>query len=148
MKLYNTLTKTKEIFKPIIDGKVSMYVCGPTVYNYIHVGNARPVVVFDVLRRYFNYKGYEVDYLVNFTDIDDKMINKSIEENKTVKEIAEKFINEYYEDANNLNVNEKDTIHPKATEHILEIIDFINGLEEKEFAYNVDGNVYFDVSKV
>ena len=148
MRLYNTLTKMKEEFIPLNDKKVSMYVCGPTVYNYIHVGNARPIVVFDVLRRYLNFKGYEVDYLVNFTDIDDKMINKSIEENKTVKEIAEKFIVEYYEDANNLNVNEKNTFHPKATEHIEDIIDFIKKLEEDEFAYNVDGNVYFDVSKV
>lgn len=148
MKLYNTLTRKKEEFKPISDKKVTMYVCGPTVYNFIHVGNARPLVVFDALRRYLTYKGYEVDYLVNFTDIDDKMINKAIEEDKTVKEIAEKFIKEYYVDTENLNINEKDTKHPKATEHISDIIKFIKELENKEYAYNVDGNVYFNINKL
>lgn len=148
MRLYNTLTRKKEEFKPISDKKVTMYVCGPTVYNFIHVGNARPLVAFDALRRYLTYKGYEVDYLVNFTDIDDKMINKAIEEDKTVKEIAEKFIKEYYVDTENLNINEKDTKHPKATEHISDIIKFIKELENKEYAYNVDGNVYFNISKL
>lgn len=148
LKLYNTLTRKKEEFKPINEEKITMYVCGPTVYNFIHVGNARPLVVFDALRRYFNYKGHKVEYLVNFTDIDDKMINKAIEEDKTVKEIAEKFIKEYYVDTENLLINEEDTIHPKATEHIKDIIKFIKELEEKEYAYNVDGNVYFDISKL
>ena len=102
MKLYNTLTRKKEEFKPIKQDKVTIYVCGPTVYNYIHVGNARPLVVFDVLRRYLEYKNYTVDYLVNFTDIDDKLINKANEEGTTVKEIAEKFIDEYLKDAKGL----------------------------------------------
>lgn len=148
MKLYNTLTKKKEEFKPIKDGKVTMYVCGPTVYNYIHVGNARPLVVFDTLRRYLLYRGYEVEYLVNFTDIDDKMINKANEEGRTVKEIAEKFIKEYFEDAKNLNINEEKTNHPKATEHINEIIDFVEELINKGYAYSVSGDVYFDVNKL
>ncbi|WP_066496445.1 cysteine--tRNA ligase [Abyssisolibacter fermentans] len=148
MKLFNTLTRKKEEFKPINENKVTMYVCGPTVYNYIHVGNARPLVVFDVVRRYLQHKGYEVDYIVNFTDIDDKLIIKANEENTTVKEIAEKFIEEYLTDARNLNVKEDETKHPKATENIQDIIEFIKALEEKDVAYNVNGNVYFDVSKV
>ena len=143
MKLYNTLTRKKEEFKPIEDGKVTMYVCGPTVYNYMHVGNARPLVVFDTLRRYFKYIGYEVKYLVNFTDIDDKMIKKAEEENTTVKKIADRFIDEYHIDADGLLLDESGTIHPRATEHIDEIIDFIQGLIDSGSAYNVDGNVYF-----
>lgn len=146
MKLYNTLTRKKEEFKPIEDGKVTMYVCGPTVYNYMHVGNARPLVVFDTLRRYFKYVGYEVKYLVNFTDIDDKMIKKAEEENTTVKKIADRFIDEYHIDADGLLLDEAGTIHPRATEHIEEIIDFIQGLIDSGSAYNVDGNVYFNVS--
>jgi len=146
MKLYNTLTRKKEEFKPIEDGKVTMYVCGPTVYNYMHVGNARPLVVFDTLRRYFKYIGYEVKYLVNFTDIDDKMIKKAEEENTTVKKIADRFIDEYHIDADGLLLDEAGTIHPRATEHIEEIIDFIQGLIDSGSAYNVDGNVYFNVS--
>lgn len=146
MKLYNTLTRKKEEFKPIEDGKVTMYVCGPTVYNYMHVGNARPLVVFDTLRRYFKYVGYEVKYLVNFTDIDDKMIKKAEEENTTVKKIADRFIDEYHIDADGLLLDEAGTIHPRATEHIEEIIDFIQGLIDSSSAYNVDGNVYFNVS--
>ncbi|MTI69876.1 MAG: cysteine--tRNA ligase [Firmicutes bacterium] len=148
MKLYNTLTGKKEEFKPINDKKVTMYVCGPTVYNYIHVGNARPFVVFDVLRRYFKFKGYEVDYLLNFTDIDDKMIERANEEGKTVKEVADKYIKEYLEDANNLMLKEDETKHPKATEHIKDIIDFIKELENKGYAYSVNGNVYFDIGKL
>ena len=147
MKLYNTLTRKKEEFKPMNKEKITMYVCGPTVYNYIHVGNARPLVVFDVLRRYFKYKGYKVDYLVNFTDIDDKMIQKANDENKTVREIADKFIEEYYHDAKNLGLLEGETIHPRATENIDEIINFIKTLERKGFAYSSNGNVYFDISK-
>lgn len=147
MKLYNTLTRKKQEFKPIEEGKVTMYVCGPTVYNYIHVGNARPLVVFDTLRRYFKYKGYEVKYLVNFTDIDDKMIKKANEEGRTVKEIADRYIGEYFKDAKGLLLDEENTIHPRATEHIDEIIEFIKGLENKNCAYNVGGNVYFDITK-
>ncbi|WP_069651011.1 cysteine--tRNA ligase [Caloranaerobacter ferrireducens] len=148
MKLYNTLTRTKEEFKPIDSDKVTMYVCGPTVYNYIHVGNARPLVVFDVLRRYFEYKGYDVDYIVNFTDIDDKMIKKANEEGTTVKEVADRFINEYFIDAKGLLLKEETTSHPRATEYISDIIEFIKGLEEKGYAYSVNGNVYFDTTKM
>jgi cysteinyl-tRNA synthetase len=147
MKLYNSLTRTKEDFEPLYNNEVRMYVCGPTVYNYIHVGNARPMVIFDTLRRYFLYKGYDVKYVVNFTDIDDKMIKRAQEENTTVKEIAEKYIEEFLKDSKALNIYEEKTIHPKATENITEIIEFIKSLEEKGFAYNVNGNVYFDISK-
>ncbi len=147
MKLYNSLTRQKEEFKPLEDNIVKMYVCGPTVYNYIHIGNARPMVIFDTLRRYFLYKGYEVKYVVNFTDIDDKMIKKAQEQNTTVKEIADKYIKEFLKDSKGLNILEEETIHPKATENISEIIKFIQELEEKGFAYNVNGNVYFDISK-
>ena len=147
MELYNSLTRQKEEFKPLKDNIVKMYVCGPTVYNYIHVGNARPMVIFDTLRRYFLYKGYDVKYVVNFTDIDDKLIKKAKEKDTTVKEIADKYINEFLIDSKGLNVYEEKTIHPKATENIGEIIKFIKGLEEKGFAYNIDGNVYFDISK-
>ncbi|WP_077368867.1 cysteine--tRNA ligase [Anaerosalibacter sp. Marseille-P3206] len=147
MKLYNTLTKKKVDFVPNEDGKVTMYVCGPTVYNYIHVGNARPLVVFDTFRRYLKYSGYEVKYLVNFTDIDDKMIKKANEEGTTVRAIADKFIEEFFVDSNGLLIDEKDTIHPRATDNIRQIIEFIEGLIEKDAAYNVNGNVYFDISK-
>src|SRR6056297_1715211 len=147
MKLYNSLTRTKEEFKPLEDNIVKMYVCGPTVYNYIHVGNARPMVIFDALRRYFLYKGYDVKYVVNFTDIDDKMIKKDQKENTTIKKIADKYIKEFLKDSNGLNIHEEKTIHPRATENIGEIISFIKKLEEKGFAYNIDGNVYFDISK-
>ena len=147
MRLYNSLSRKKEEFKSIRPNEVTMYVCGPTVYNYIHVGNARPFVVFDVLRRYFEYKGYSVKYLVNFTDIDDKMIKKANEEGTTVREIGERFIEEYHVDAQGLMLQEDKTHHPKATEHIDEIIDFINGLIDEGYAYAVDGDVYFDVSK-
>lgn len=148
MKLYNTLTRQKEEFIPLMPNKVKMYVCGPTVYNYIHVGNARPAVIFDTLRRYFKYKGYEVIYVVNFTDIDDKLINKALEENTTVKELAEKYIREYLTDVKGLNILVDETINPRATEHIGGIIKFIKALEEKGYAYNIDGNVYFDTTKI
>lgn len=147
MKLYNTLTRKKEVFKPVDPKKVTMYVCGPTVYNFIHVGNARPQVVFDTLRRYFEYKDLEVEYLVNFTDIDDKLIKKAIEEDKTVKEIADKYIEEFKKDAKGLLIKEESTRHPRATEHISEMIDFISKLIEKSFAYESNGDVYFDISK-
>lgn len=148
MKIYNTLTRKKEEFVPIEPGVVKMYVCGPTVYNYIHVGNARPFVVFDTLKRYFQYKGMEVKYVQNFTDIDDKLITQSIEEGVTVKEIAEKYIDEYMTDAKGLNIDEASIIHPKATETMDEIIGFIKDLEDAGYAYAVNGNVYFEVSKV
>lgn len=148
MKIYNTLTRKKEEFVPIEPGVVKMYVCGPTVYNYIHVGNARPFVVFDTLKRYFQYKGLEVKYVQNFTDIDDKLITQSIEEGITVKEIAEKYIEEYMTDAKGLNIDEASIIHPKATETMDEIIGFIKDLEDAGYAYAVNGNVYFEVSKV
>lgn len=146
MKLYNTLTREKEEFVPIEEGKVTMYVCGPTVYDYIHVGNARPLVVFDTLRRYFIYRGYDVKYVVNFTDIDDKIINKANKEGVTAKEIANKYIEAFLEDAKGLNLYEDNTIHPRATEFIDHIIKFIEGLIEKGAAYNVDGNVYFNIN--
>lgn len=145
MKLYNTLTRKKEEFIPIEEGKVSMYTCGPTVYDYIHVGNARPMVVFDTLRRFFKYKGYEVKYIVNFTDIDDKVINKANEENTSYKEIADRYIKAFMEDAEGLNIYEEETIHPRATEFIKPMVDFIQGLIDKKAAYNVDGNVYFNI---
>lgn len=147
MKLYNSLKRTKEEFVPISDKEVNMYVCGPTVYNYIHVGNARPLVVFDTFRRYLKYKGYKVNYVVNFTDIDDKLIRRAIEEESTVKEIADKYIAEYLKDSRGLNVDEDDTIHPRATENIEEIISYVKRLIEKGYAYESNGDVYFDVSK-
>jgi len=146
MKLYNTLTRKKEEFKPIEENKVRMYSCGPTVYNYFHIGNARPFIIFDTLRRYFEYRGYEVNFVQNFTDIDDKMIKKANEENITVKELADKFIAEYFIDSKGLGIKEA-TVHPKATENIDAIIDIINKLIEKGYAYEVNGDVYFRVKK-
>lgn len=145
MKLYNTLTRKKEEFIPVVEGQVSMYTCGPTVYNYIHVGNARPMVIFDTLRRFFIYKGYDVKYVVNFTDIDDKIINRANEENTTFKEIADRYIEAFMENAKGLNIYEEKTIHPKATEFIQPMIQFIEALIEKGAAYNVEGNVYFNI---
>jgi len=146
MKLYNTLTRQKEEFKPIVPNEVSMYSCGPTVYNYFHIGNARPFIIFDTLRRYFEYKGYKVKFIQNFTDIDDKMIKRANEEGITVKELADRFIAEYFKDAKGLGIKEA-TVHPKATENIDAIIELIKKLEEKGFAYNVDGDVYFSTKK-
>ena len=131
MKLYNTLTRRKEEFKPIKDGEVTMYVCGPTVYDYIHVGNARPMVVFDTLRRYFIYKGYNVKYVVNFTDIDDKIINRANEAGITTEEVADKYIKAFMEDAKGLNLYQEKTLHPRATEYIDHMIKFIEKLIEK-----------------
>lgn len=147
MKLYNTISRKKEEFIPIEKDKIKMYVCGPTVYNYIHIGNARPLVVFDTFRRYLEYKGYKVDYVVNFTDIDDKIINKAIEEKISTKELSEKYIEEYLRDSKNLNVKEESTIHPKATEHIEDIIEFVKKLIELGYAYESQGDVYFSVNK-
>lgn len=145
MKLYNSLTRSKDDFIPVAEGRVNMYNCGPTVYNYIHVGNARPLVVFDTLRRFFIYKGYDVKFVVNFTDIDDKLINKANEEGVTVKDIAERYIEAFMEDGIGLNLYDYATINPKATDHINQIIDFIDGLIKKGAAYDVDGNVYFRI---
>ncbi len=146
MKVFNTLTAKKEEFVPIKEGEVSIYACGPTVYNFFHIGNARMFVVFDTLRRYFEYLGYKVNFVQNFTDIDDKMIKKANEENTTVKAIAEKYIGEYFTDAKGLNIKEA-TYHPKATENIDAIIGIISALIEKGFAYEVEGDVYFEVEK-
>jgi cysteinyl-tRNA synthetase len=145
MKLFNSLTRTKEEFVPLVEGQVSMYNCGPTVYNFIHVGNARPLVTFDTLRRYFIYKGYDVRFVLNFTDIDDKLINKAREENITVKEVADRYIEAFKEDAGALGIYQYNTINPKATDYISQMVDFIKALEEKGAAYEVDGNVYFSI---
>lgn len=147
IKIYNTLKGTLEEFIPTINGEVSMYVCGPTVYNYIHIGNARPVIFFDTVRRYFEYKGYKVKYVSNFTDVDDKMINKANEEGITLKEVADKYISAFLEDTGKLNLKEEGMIRPKATEHIGEMIKIIKELEAKGFAYMSQGDVYFNVEK-
>ncbi|OPJ54917.1 cysteine--tRNA ligase [Alkalithermobacter paradoxus] len=146
MKLYNTLTRQKEEFIPIEEGKVKMYVCGPTVYNYFHIGNARPFIMFDTLRRYLEYRGYEVTYVQNFTDVDDKIINKANEEGITSQEVADKYIKEYFVDADALGIK-RATVHPRVTENINEIIEFIKDLESKGIAYEVNGDVYFDTKK-
>ncbi len=145
MKLFNSLTRTKEEFVPIVEGQVSMYNCGPTVYNFIHVGNARPLVTFDTLRRYFIYKGYDVNFVLNFTDIDDKLINKAKEENITVKEVADRYIEAFKEDAGALHIYDYNTVNPKATDYISQMVDFIKALQEMDAAYEVDGNVYFSI---
>jgi cysteinyl-tRNA synthetase len=143
MKLYNTLTRKKEEFVPIEDGKVKMYVCGPTVYNYIHIGNARPYVTFDTVRRYMEYKGYEVTYVQNFTDVDDKIIKKANEENTTMEVISNRYIEECFRDADGLNVK-RASYHPRVTEEMDYIIEMISNLIEKGHAYEDNGTVYFD----
>jgi len=145
MEIYNTLTRKKEKFVPREEGKVGIYVCGPTTYNYIHIGNARPLVFFDTVRRYFRYKGYQVKYIQNFTDIDDKIINRALEEKADPLKLAERFVAEYFLDADALNVERAD-VHPRVTEHINEIVALIARLLEKGNAYVVEGNVYFDVT--
>lgn len=146
MKIYNTMSRRKEEFVPIEEGKARIYVCGPTVYNYIHIGNARPMVVFDTLRRYLEYRGYKVKYVQNFTDVDDKIINKAKEEGVTAPEISEKYIREYFDDADALNVRRAD-VHPKVSETIPEIIEFVQTLIDKGFAYEADGDVYFSTRR-
>lgn len=146
MRIYNTLTRKKEEFKPIEEGKARIYVCGPTVYNYFHIGNARPFVVFDTLRKYLEYRGYKVKFVQNFTDVDDKIINKAREEGVTAPEISEKYIAEYFKDAAALNVKKAD-VHPKVSEHIPEIIDFVSTLIDRGYAYEVNGDVYFSTRK-
>ncbi len=145
MRLYNTLTKRKEEFVPLHEGEVRMYSCGPTVYDYFHIGNARPFIIFDTLRRYLEYKGYKVLFVQNFTDIDDKMIKRANEEGITVKELGDRFINEYFKDADALGIK-RATFHPRATQHIGDMIALIGKLIEKGVAYEVNGNVYFDTS--
>ena len=146
MKIFNTLTRQKDEFKPITDGVVKIYACGPTVYNYIHIGNARPLCVFDVLRRYLEWRGYKVEFVQNFTDIDDKLIKKANEEGITVPEVAERYIKEFKIDAEGLNIREA-TVHPRATENIDEIQRIISELVEKGYAYTSGGDVYFRAKK-
>lgn len=147
IKIYNTLTGHLDEFKPLKENEVSMYVCGPTVYNYIHIGNTRPAVFFDTVRRYFEYRGYKVNYVQNFTDVDDKMINKANEENITVKEVADRYIKAYFEDTSKLNLKEEGMTRPKATENIDGMIEIISSLIEKGYAYESNGDVYFEVDK-
>lgn len=146
MRLFNSLTRQKEEFVPIVPGEVKMYVCGPTVYNYFHIGNGRTFIIFDTIRRYLEYRGYKVTFIQNFTDIDDKMINRANVEGITVKELGDKFINEYYQDADGLKVK-RATINPRATEYIDEVISFVKDLIDRGFAYEVDGDVYFSTKK-
>lgn len=146
MRIFNTMTRQKEEFIPNNPDEVKIYACGPTVYNYIHIGNARPLCVFDVLRRYLEYKGYNVKFVQNFTDVDDKIIKRANEEGITFEEVSKKYIEEFWIDANGLNFK-KASVHPKATENIDEIINIIKTLEEKGYAYAVDGDVYFRTLK-
>ena len=146
MKLYNTMSKSKEEFVPLEEGKVRMYVCGPTVYNFIHIGNARPMIVFDTVRRYFEYKGYDVNFVTNFTDVDDKIIKKAIEEGVTADEISKRYIAECKKDMEGLNVKPA-TTHPLATEEIGGMIELIQTLIEKGYAYAKNGTVYFRARK-
>ena len=146
MKVYNTLTRKKEELVPIVPGQISMYVCGPTVYNFFHIGNARPLVVFDTMRKYLEYRGYKVKYVQNFTDVDDKIINRAKEEGITAPEVSEKYIKEYFEDTKALNVRKAD-VHPKVSEHIPDIIEFVQDLIDKGYAYEADGDVYFSTRK-
>ncbi len=146
MRIYNTLTRKKEEFIPMNKDEVKMYSCGPTVYDYFHIGNARPFIIFDTMRRYLEYSGYKVKFVQNFTDVDDKMIKRANAEGITVKELGDRFIKEYFEDAQALGIHPA-TVHPKATENIDAIIDIIKKLEDNGYAYNVDGNVYFSTKK-
>jgi len=146
MRIFNTMTRQKEEFIPNNPDEVKIYACGPTVYNYIHIGNARPLCVFDVLRRYLEYRGYNVKFVQNFTDVDDKIIKRANEEGITFEEVSKKYIEEFWTDANGLNFK-KASVHPKATENIDEIINIIKTLEEKGYAYAVDGDVYFRTLK-
>lgn len=144
MKIYNTLTRQKEEFIPLDPKEIKMYVCGPTVYNYIHIGNARPYIIFDTVRRYFEYKGYKVNYVQNFTDVDDKIIKRANEENTTAIEIVEKYIAETLKDADGLNIK-RAVVHPRVTQEMPAIISMIQTLMDKGFAYEVNGTVYFDI---
>ncbi len=143
MKVYNTLTRQKEEFVPMEEGKVKMYVCGPTVYDFIHIGNARPYVVFDTVRRYLEYKGYDVTYVQNFTDVDDKIINRANKENTTMQAISDKYIEEAFHDADGLNVR-RATVHPRVTQEMDGIIEMVQTLIDKGFAYEDKGTVYYN----
>ncbi|MCL2486418.1 MAG: cysteine--tRNA ligase, partial [Oscillospiraceae bacterium] len=145
MKLFNTLTRQKEDFVPLEPGKVRLYACGPTVYNLIHIGNSRPLVVFDTFRRYLEWRGYEVNFVQNFTDIDDKIINRAKDEGTDYKTVSEKYIEEFWTDSNGLGVREA-TVHPKATECVADIIELIEALIEKGHAYPAGGDVYFETA--
>ena len=142
MKIYNTLSRRKEEFKPLEEGKVKMYVCGPTVYNLIHIGNARPMIVFDTVRRYLEYKGYDVNYVSNFTDVDDKIIKKAIEEGVTAEEISKRYIEECKKDMAGMNIKPA-TTHPLATKEIDGMISMIQTLVDKGYAYEKNGTVYY-----
>ena len=146
MKVYNTLTRKKEELVPIDKEELKMYVCGPTVYNYIHIGNARPFVVFDTMRKYLKYRGQNVKYVQNFTDVDDKIIRRAKEENISALEVGEKYIAAYYEDVKALNIEPAD-VHPRVTETMPEIIAFVQGLIEKGMAYEKNGDVYYRTRK-
>ena len=146
MKIYNTLTRSKQELKTVKEGEVGIYACGPTVYNFIHIGNARPLCVFDVLRRYLEWRGYKVNFVQNFTDIDDKLIKKANEEGITVPEVAERYIGEFWTDVKGMNIREA-TVHPRATENIDAILSIIEKLVEKGFAYAANGDVYFRAKK-
>ncbi|MEE8844445.1 MAG: cysteine--tRNA ligase [Lentilactobacillus sunkii] len=146
LQIFNTLTRKKEKFEPITPGVVKMYVCGPTVYNYIHIGNARSAIAFDTVRRYLEYRGYKVKYVSNIPGVDDKMINAARENHTTVEAIADKYINAFMQDTAALNIS-SDVIHPRATQNIPEIIDFVKTLVDKGYAYNVDGDVYYRARK-
>ena len=146
MKIFNTLTRNKEELIPIKEGEFKIYACGPTVYNFIHIGNARPLCVFDVMRRYLEYRGNKVNFVQNFTDIDDKIIRRANEEGVTFKDISEKYIEEFWVDAKGMNIREA-TTHPKATENIGEIIDIVSALIDKGYAYEANGDVYFSTKK-
>lgn len=146
MKIFNTMSRRKEEFISVDPNEVKIYACGPTVYNFIHIGNARPLCVFDVLRRYLEYRGYNVKFVQNFTDVDDKIIKRANEENSTFEEISEKYIKEFWTYAHGLNFKDA-TVHPKATENIDEIIEIIKTLEEKGYAYAIDGDVYYRTLK-
>ncbi|RAV10235.1 cysteine--tRNA ligase [Paenibacillus contaminans] len=145
LKVYNTISRTKEVFVPLTPGKVNMYVCGPTVYDYIHIGNARPLIFFDVVRRYLQASGYDVKYVVNFTDVDDKLIRKAEQIGSTVPEVAERFIEAFFDNTHSLGI--KDAIHPRVTENIGEIVAFVQSLVDKGVAYESGGDVYFRTSK-
>ena len=144
LKLYNTLTKKVEEFIPIDPNEVKIYMCGPTVYDYFHIGNARSFVMADMVRRYLEYKGYKVKFVMNLTDVDDKIIKKANEEKRKPSEVTNDYINAFFDDITKLKIK-KANVYPKATEHMGEIIDLIKQLEDKKFAYNKDGNVFYDV---
>ena len=145
--VYNTLTRKKEVFRPLHAPHVGMYVCGPTVYNYFHIGNARPFVVFDTMRKYLEYRGYKVKFVQNFTDVDDKIINRAKEEGISASEVSEKYIEEYFKDAAALNIK-KATVHPQVSKTIDDIIRFVQDLIDNGYAYESEGEVYYRTRKL